>query len=54
MIIIFDDWLCFKGDPNKGEQKEFRKLLEKNPLIIASEYIKYRSERTSFILHKKE
>jgi len=50
-IILFDDWFCFRGDPNRGEQKAFREWLKKNPSIKAIEYHKYCSHGNSFIIY---
>ena len=30
-VLIFDDWFCFRGNSNKGEQKAFGEWLRKNP-----------------------
>jgi O-methyltransferase len=30
-ILLFDDWFCFKGNPEKGEQRACREWLERNP-----------------------
>lgn len=51
-IIIFDDWFCFNGDSNRGEQRAFREWLAKNPNISATEWQKVNWKTNSFILHK--
>lgn len=51
-ILIFDDWFCFKGDPNKGEQRAFREWLSKNSTITATEWQKVGWKSAAFILHK--
>lgn len=51
-IIIFDDWFCFKGNPNRGEQRAFREWLARNPQITASEFYKFGWGGDSFIIHK--
>lgn len=53
-IVIFDDWFCYRGNPNKGEQRAFREWLEKNPSISVSQYQKYGAESNSFLIHKIE
>lgn len=50
-IIVFDDWFCFRGNPNRGEQRAFREWLERNPSISVSEFHKYGAEGNSFIVH---
>ena len=50
-VVIFDDWHCFRGDPNRGEQRAFREWLERNPSVTASEFHKFGWHGNSFILH---
>lgn len=52
-ILIFDDWFCFKGSPEKGEQKAFYEWLKKNPQIKAVEYQKFNWRGNSFIINRK-
>jgi hypothetical protein len=40
-IICFDDFYCFRGDPNRGESKAFKEWLLRNPKITAIEYRKF-------------
>ena len=51
-ILIFDDWFCFKGSPEKGEQKAFLEWLKKNPQFKAVEYHKFNWRGNSFIVNK--
>ncbi|MBT4349488.1 hypothetical protein HOD19_01760 [bacterium] len=51
-IVLFDDWVCFKGRPDKGEQKAFSEWLDKNPNIKVSEFHKFGWNGNSFIIHK--
>lgn len=51
-IIIFDDWFCFRGDPNKGEQRAFREWLKKNPSIKTTQFYRFGWHGNSFIIHK--
>ncbi|MEZ4681895.1 MAG: TylF/MycF/NovP-related O-methyltransferase [Caldilineaceae bacterium] len=32
-VIMFDDWFCFKADPQKGVQKACSEWLQRNPRI---------------------
>lgn len=52
-IIVFDDWFCFKGDKNKGEQKAFNEWLKKNPSLEATEFHKFGCMGNSFIINTK-
>ncbi|HEX9988532.1 MAG TPA: TylF/MycF/NovP-related O-methyltransferase [Chloroflexia bacterium] len=49
-IIMFDDWFCFKGDPERGEQRAFAEWLNENPNITAVQYQKFGWQGNSFIL----
>ena len=51
-VVVFDDWFCFKGSPEKGEQKAFKEWLLKNPDIKATKYHKFNWRGNSFIIHK--
>ncbi|HEX8686785.1 MAG TPA: TylF/MycF/NovP-related O-methyltransferase [Pyrinomonadaceae bacterium] len=51
-VLIFDDWFCFNGNPNYGQQRAFREWLECNPSITAREFHKYGWAGLSFILNR--
>ncbi len=51
-VVIFDDWFCFRGDPNRGEQRAFREWLARNPKVTATEFHKFSWHGNSFILHR--
>lgn len=36
-LLVFDDWNCFYGDPEKGERRAFREFCEANPAIRFSD-----------------
>ena len=38
-IIIFDDWNCFFGDPEKGERRAFKEFRDKHPNIIFEPFV---------------
>jgi hypothetical protein len=52
-IIIFDDWYCFRGDPNLGEQKAFYEWRETTKDWMFTEYQKEGPWRNSFIVNRK-
>ena len=52
-IICFDDWFCFKGDPDRGESLAFKEWLGRNPSFRAIEYRKFEAAGHSFILNVK-
>jgi len=52
-ILIFDDWYCFRGHPDRGEQKAFREWLEKNQKWQAISYHQFGWMGNSFIINEK-
>jgi len=30
-VIVFDDWFCFRGDPERGQRRAFAEFCERNP-----------------------
>lgn len=38
-VIVFDDWNCFYGDPNRGERRAFREFCERYPLLHFEEFV---------------
>jgi hypothetical protein len=51
-VILFDDWMCFKGHPNRGERRAFAEWLRKNPQFMATEWYRVSWQATSFIVHR--
>ena len=51
-IIACDDWFCFNGNPDKGEQRAFREFRESNPGLKTSEYLTFGWHGKSFIVHR--
>lgn len=47
-VIVFDDWYCFHGDPDRGEQRAWREFLEREPGLRFKEFVET-SEAKSFI-----
>ena len=52
-ILIFDDWYCFRGNPELGEQKAFTEWSLSLPDWIFSEYQKEGPWSTSFIANQR-
>ena len=53
-VIVFDDWFCYRADPDKGEQRACREWLAKNPQIKLVEYHNFAWHGKSFIVSVKE
>ena len=37
-VVVFDDWMAFRGDANRGEQRAFREWIARNPHIRPIEF----------------
>jgi len=53
-IICFDDFYCFRGNPNRGESLAFKEWLARNKNITAVEYRKFEAAGNSYILNVAE
>lgn len=51
-VLAFDDWFCFNGSPQKGEQRAFREFLETNEDLTISEYLNFGWHGKSFLVHR--
>jgi O-methyltransferase len=47
-ILVFDDWFCFYGDPDRGERRAFREFCEANPALLFEEFVR-NNEQMSFV-----
>src|SRR6267378_4224885 len=52
-IVVFDDWFCFYGDPDKGERRAFREFRERNPDLIFEDYIQTNEAKAFIFLGRK-
>jgi len=52
-ILVFNDWYCFKGNPDLGEQRAFREFCAEMRDWNAIEYQKNGAFANSFILTRK-
>ena len=53
-VLIFDDWYCFGGNPNLGEQRAFREWSAENETKWTfTEYQKEGASRNSFIVNRR-
>ncbi len=53
-VICFDDWYCFNGRPDKGEQRAVNEWLEANPQISLMPYREFHWAGKSFIFHRND
>lgn len=47
-VIVFDDWNCFYGDPQRGERRAWREFREANPQLQFIEFVAT-NEAQSFV-----
>ena len=50
VVILFDDYFCFKPYPISGERRAFEEFLEENPNIVAEEWKSYSTFGKSFFI----
>jgi O-methyltransferase len=53
-VLMFDDWFCFKGRPDRGEQRAFAEWREANPHLRLVEYQTFHWSGMSFLVHRDE
>lgn len=50
-VLAFDDWFCFGGDPDRGEQRAFREYRRRVRSLAFTEYLPFGWHGMSFIAH---
>lgn len=50
-VLIFDDWYCFRGRPDRGEQRACAEWLQRNPGISLVPYRDFHWSGTSFLVN---
>ena len=53
-IILFDDYYCFRGDPEKGEALALSEFLKNNPEISIRHWYNYHFVGAAFIVKVKD
>lgn len=53
LVILFDDWANFGGDPQKGEQRAFSEFLGRNPSLQAERFVEFGGHGKGFILRRR-
>jgi O-methyltransferase len=48
-VIVFDDWFCFHGDPDRGQRRAFREFRQRHPEIAFEEFLRT-SEVQAFVV----
>ena len=53
-VLIFDDWFCYRADPNRGEQRAWREWLAANRSYTAVEWRKIGWHGQALIVHRRD
>jgi len=53
-VICFDDYYCFRGSPEEGQQRAIREFLAENPCIHFTPYLDFAPVGKSFLVHISE
>lgn len=53
-VLVFDDWFCFHGRPDRGEQRACREWLEANPGISLVHYRDFHWAGRSFLVNRDD
>jgi O-methyltransferase len=48
-VLLFDDWFCFHGDPNRGQRRAFREFRQRHSDIQFEEFLQT-SEVKAFVV----
>jgi hypothetical protein len=53
-IIVFDDWFCFYGDPERGERRAWTEFRRANPRLRFTEFVQTNEAHSFICLGEKE
>ena len=53
-VLLFDDWLCYRADPEKGEQRAAREWMAENPSVELIPYRNYANVGQAFVVNLRE
>jgi O-methyltransferase len=53
-LIVFDDYFCYRADPNAGEARAFREWLDKHREFSAVELMRFSWHGNSFVIHRED
>jgi O-methyltransferase len=53
-LIYFDDWFCFKGRPDRGEQRACHEWLKRSPHLRLTPYTRFGWHGQSFLVHRDD
>jgi O-methyltransferase len=51
-ILAFDDWYCYGGDPDRGEQGAFKEFCAQQPALTFIDFLPFGWHGRSFLVHR--
>lgn len=52
-ILVFDDWNCFHGDPNRGERRAFAEFRNREQDLVFEEFVSTNEAKSFIFLGRK-
>jgi O-methyltransferase len=52
-VLVFDDWFCFHGDPDRGERRAFREFRERHPALRFQDFVQTHEAKAFIFLGDK-
>ncbi len=53
-VLVFDDWFCFYGDPERGERRAFKEFTQQNPTFVFQDYIQTNEAKAFIFLGERD
>lgn len=53
-VILFDDWYCFDGAPNRGEPRAFAEFLDAHPGWSAEWFLDFPTYGRGFVMRRRQ
>ena len=54
VMLMFDDWFHYRGNPHKGQSRAFEEFLAQHPEWVPQQYRSYSTFCNSFILSRRD
>lgn len=49
-VVVFDDWFCFRGDPDQGERRAFREFCARRPHLHFQDFVQTHEAKACIFL----
>jgi O-methyltransferase len=53
-VLVFDDWFCFRGDPDRGERRAFREFRERYPRLRFQDFVQTHEAKAFIFLGEEQ